>query len=142
MSVIEVSLDVTVTNSTVTSTPEWIFDEDESEYKYDNGDKAGGIVGYATSTTITNCKVSDSTITAYRDFGGIIGCAYGNYGASVSGCTVSNVTLTVDNSQNYKGYTSNSSYNVGEIIGRNINSAGNTSNTATGVTINYPYFEG
>ena len=56
------------------------------------GDKAGTIVGYAgTTAQITDCSASDSTVTAGRDAGQLIGAGYST---SVSGCTAENVTVT------------------------------------------------
>jgi len=56
------------------------------------GDKAGGIVGYAgNESRFTDCSVSDSTVTAGRDAGQMIGCGYN---VSVSNCSATNVTVT------------------------------------------------
>ena len=63
----------TVDNLTVTATPNKISDDPE---KYDNGDKVGGIVGYVNdgaSAKIVGCKVTNSTLNAFRDVGGIAG---------------------------------------------------------------------
>lgn len=83
-----------VIGGTIKSTPEIV------DGSYDNGDKAGGIMGQATAgSTINNCYVEKVTITAYRDFGGIIGCSAG----TVSNNTVKDITLTQDLTHNYKG---------------------------------------
>lgn len=96
----------TVESSTITSTP------DNLTGSYDNGDKAGGIVGYlAESSTVTNCSVNNVTIQAYRDLGGIAGFT-GNKD-NVTGCTVSNVKLIQDYS-----LISTPQNTVGAIIGR------------------------
>lgn len=105
-----------VTNSTVTLSAEY----DGTEW--DNGDKAGAIVGYAYSITVSNNKVSNTTITGYRDLGGIVGTArgYGEFITTVLGNEVGeNVRIVVDNSHNYKNYTAASSYNLGSVWGRN-----------------------
>ena len=102
---------------------------------WDNGDKVGGIVGYATSIAVDNCTVKNSTITGYRDLGGIGGCLDGTYQSSVTNCTVNNVTITVDNTHNYKNFTSISQHNVNDFIGRNLNNVTATGNTATNCEI-------
>ena len=98
---------------------------------WDNGDKVGGIVGYATSIAVDNCTVKNSTITGYRDLGGIGGCLDGTYHSSVNNCTVNNVTIAVDNTHNYKNFTSISQHNVNDFIGRNLNNVTARDNTAT-----------
>ena len=82
---------------------------------YDDGDKAGGIVGLSYAN-IKNCSVKNTTIQAYRDLGGIVG--YAN-GCTVSDCTVSGNTITIDKTHNYKGYTIDAQYDAGDIIGQN-----------------------
>lgn len=114
---------------------------------WDNGDKAGGVVGYGVKTTIKDCTVSSTSITGYRDLGGIIGCASGE--STVSGCklvmgkdakdnTISTVTIDVDRSHNYMnyGYGYQADNNAGAYIGRNENST--SSNNSGVVTIYYP----
>lgn len=105
-----------VTNSTVTLSPEY------TGTKWDNGDKAGAIVGYAYSITVSNNKVSNTTITGYRDLGGVVGAAIasGECFTTVSGNEVGeNVIIVVDNSLNYKNFTEAASYNLGSVWGRN-----------------------
>lgn len=100
-----------VNNSTVTIATEQI------DGNWDNGDKAGGIIGYmAANDQVTGCTVSNTTIQAYRDLGGIIG--YSN-GSVISGNTVDNVTLIVDNTNNYKSYTTLADHDVNAVIGEN-----------------------
>lgn len=106
-----------VTNSKVTLAAELVGEE------YDNGDKAGGIVGYAYAINVTGNTVSNTTITGYRDLGGIAGCAINNTGdneyAVVSDNTVGqDVRIVIDNSQNYKSYTSVAQHNVASYVGR------------------------
>ena len=115
---------VVVNGAAITSSAELI------NGAWDNGDKVGGIVGYATSIAVDNCTVKNSTITGYRDLGGIGGCLDGTYHSSVTNCTVNNVTFAVDNTHNYKNFTSISQHNVNDFIGRNLNNVTATGNTA------------
>ena len=110
-----------VTNSTVTLSPEY------TGTKWDNGDKAGAIVGYAYSITVSNNKVSNTTITGYRDLGGVVGAAIasGECFTTVSGNEVGeNVSIVVDNSHNYKNFTEAASYNLGSVWGRSDDNGG------------------
>ena len=78
-----------VDGGTITSVPEF------NGTSYDNGDKAGGIIGYyVTDDKVTNCSAKNLTITAYRDFGGITGCGPQS---GMTGCSVENITLVQDN---------------------------------------------
>ena len=108
-----------VVNSTITSAAESVNGE------WDNGDKAGGLVGYAcfvdanyptinTGAGIKNCSVEDTTVKAYRDLGGLIGYASG---AAIENCTIENVTLVQDLEHDYKA--PNTPTTVDEIIGHN-----------------------
>ena len=125
-----------VVNSTITSTPELVNGE------WDNGDKVGGLVGYAcfgdanyptinNGAGIKNCSVENTTVKAYRDFGGLLG--YAKY-ANIVDCAVNNVTLEQDLSHDYKAPNTPTTY--GEFIGRN--DGGNTIDggqlVASGVT--------
>lgn len=104
---------------------------------YDNGDKVGGIIGYGNSVAVENCSIKNAEISGYRDMGGIIGCADG--GCSIKNNVIGeNVVITVDNTHNYKNYTSNNSYNVSSVVGRTVGTVENTGNTGT-ATINMPY---
>lgn len=125
----------TVSGSIITATAE------NSKGEWDNGDKVGGIVGYMAEEqgNLSGNKVSDCTITGYRDLGAIAGCYNQNAPSKVMDNSASNVTVTVDNTHNYKNYTSNSQYNAGEIIGRTSITALDASNTATDVTLNLPF---
>ena len=94
-----------VIGGTISSTPEIV------NGSYDNGDKVGGIMGYATAgSTINNCTVQDVTITAYRDIGGIVGYSAGN----VTNNTVIDVTVKQDLTNGYKNPTPTT---VGDIVG-------------------------
>lgn len=96
-----------VIGGSIKSTPEII------DGSYDNGDKAGGIMGYATAgSTINKCTVEGVTISGYRDLGGIVGYSAGN----VTNNTVKNVTVTQDLTNGYKNPTPTT---IGDIIGRN-----------------------
>lgn len=69
------------------------------------GDKAGLIAGYAADESKINaCSASNSTVTAGRDAGQLIGCGYN---VSVSECTATNVTVSA----------------TGECTGANVNEA-------------------
>ena len=123
----------TVKGGSITAIPELIGE------KYDNGDKVGGVVGYITyGDFISDCAVSDLTIKAYRDLGGIVGCTSGD--VDVRKCTVGeNVKVVVDNTYNYKNYTQNSEYNAGSIIGRDATGTATTTGSTGTATITYPY---
>ena len=99
-----------VNGGSITSTPELIG------ASYDNGDKVGGIIGYCVAKdVVTGCTVEDITITAYRDLGGIAGCAAGN----ITGCEVGdNVKLIVNSVNNYKNYTTSAAFNANSVVGR------------------------
>ncbi len=121
------SLDInscTVTNSTVTLTAE------STGTAYDNGDKAGGIMGYSASGSITNCTVKDTTVGGYRDVGGIIGYA----ACVVTGNTVENVTLVCDKTHNYENYETDAEYDVNDVVGHIGSKATVSGNTVNGVT--------
>ncbi len=67
-------------------------DELSGSGKYDNGDKTGGVLGYANGDcTITNNTVSNFSITGYRHIGGLAG--YIANSANVKNNTVKNGTL-------------------------------------------------
>ena len=97
---------------------------------YDNGDKAGGLIGYvASDVDIKNCKVDDATITGYRDLGGLCGMANTNREknriVNISGCSVTNTTIEYDSTN---GYQNEMPTTFGEIYGRGeANEANNTS---------------
>ncbi len=110
-----------VTHSTVTLSAAII------DSKWDNGDKAGAIVGYAYSITVSNNKVSNTIITGYRDLGGIVGIATGygeNFTTVINNEVGENVSVEVDNSNNYKNFIAAESYNLGSVWGRNSEAEG------------------
>ena len=68
----------------------------EAVNEHANGDKAGGIVGYLnTVSLVKNCKVENSTISAGRDAGQVVGAAKEN---EVVDCTANEVTVTSNDS--------------------------------------------
>ena len=95
-----------VKNSTITSAAEQVNGE------WDNGDKVGGLVGYAcfadanyaanAGAKISGCSVEGTTIKAYRDFGGLVG--YASY-VALENCSTEDVTLEQDLTHDYKGTT-------------------------------------
>ena len=99
-------------NTTIKSSPEWVGGS------YDNGDKAGGLIGYAVfegndGAIIDDCSVNATTVTAYRDLGGLIGYAKG---VVLQNCTTFDVEVIQDLTNGYKDTKPTT---VGEIIGRN-----------------------
>ena len=114
-----------VKKSSVTSVPEWMGDE------YNNGDKAGGIIGYiATGDKVNNCSVENVTVTAHRDLGAVVGCAINGAAAGVTSNTAKNCTVHQSNENAYKtGVTT-----FGKIIGRHNNDVP-TNNVATNVEL-------
>lgn len=121
-----------VENITITCLPELIGTS------WDNGDKAGSIVGYLdTNGTVTGCFAKNISITGYRDLGGIVGCSNGTVTNNIVGENV-NITYDNDDTRNYKNYTSAAQHNIGDYIGRGAdeNDVGNTgtANYARGET--------
>ena len=111
---------------------------------YDNGDKAGGIVGYGGygdgssigHLKVTDCTVSNVKITAYRDVGGIVGAAWVD---GVTGNRASDVTVTVDkvkNSYNDAGVNGN------PILGRAFGTGTLEDQTATNWKVIVIYADG
>ena len=100
--------------------------------KYDNGDKAGGIIGWVgQSGIIDGNKVEKVDIKAYRDLGGILG--HADSGNTVTNNTVNNVTLSYDMSV---VCPSNANANAGAIIGRvRLALTAESNNVATNVTV-------
>lgn len=100
-------------NVTVTTEPELI------NGKYDNGDKAGAIVGYICGEPMSyllNCSATNSTITAYRDLGAVAGCISGTM--TVEGNTAKNCKVVLD--QVIDGeYGGSSTANANPVVGRN-----------------------
>lgn len=104
--------------------------EKEFTVKWDNGDKAGGIAGYF----VYEGKHSIEKITAYKDFGGIVGAS--NTVNYIKNNTANNITLLINKEFNYKNYSSNEEHLVSGIVGRIINSVEiDSSNKASNVNI-------
>ena len=117
-----------VTNSTVTSTPNLT----NGGILYDNGDKAGGIIGYFVKGTIDSCTVSGTSISAYRDLGGIVGAADGG---TVKNNNVKDTVLSYTEAPgSVKDDKVNE--NMGEVIGREVTAPDKENNTYENVTLN------
>lgn len=120
---------INVDNSSVSITPEKI-----NGY-WDNGDKAGGIIGYMAQSgdsgvnmnTIENCSVSNTTVSGYRDIGGICGAL----DRPAVNCSVENVAITTKSDVMLIP-----GYNGGAIFGRNLGNAKAENCTITNVTVN------
>ena len=95
-----------VKNAKITVTPELV------NGKYDNGDKAGAIVGHAYATDINRCTAENIEITAFRDVAGIAGYASKH---SITNCSVKNAVITSDQIHEYDG---DKDGNAGVIVGR------------------------
>ena len=119
-----------VDDITVTATPNAVSGG------YDNGDKVGGIVGYAAEESpVTDCFATDVTLTAFRDVGGIAGSAIGS--SFVTGNSVDGVTITVDQITYFYG---EKDVNAAGIVGRLLEgSTLDSSNSETDVTIYIKY---
>lgn len=123
-----------VENVAITSTAELIGNE------YDNANNVGGLIGYTAASNVENCSIKNAVITAYRDVGGLVGKADSmSYSpVSVKNNTVGeNVVIKIDNTHNYKNFTSNESYNAGSFVGRGLNNPTIENNTGS-ATIEYP----
>ncbi len=109
-----------VTNSDVVSST-WL----KPDGKYDDGDKAGAIVGYLSAEPgahVSGSSATNCTVKGYRDIGGLVGFLNTNEGASkttayVTGNSVKNTTILNDRSNNYKSYTNNTEYDANEVVG-------------------------
>ena len=119
--------DCSIDGLTIVATP------DNLSGSYDNGDKVGGILGFDNQgSTITGNAVKNFSIKGYRDLGGIIGCAYLN-STTVSGNTVTEGTITVDQKTNSYG---TKTANAAAIVGRLCNGALDAdTNTSSNVII-------
>lgn len=120
-----------VENATVTVTT-WMVGS-----AWDDGDKAGAIVGQLSdgAYTVTGCDVKNVTVKGYRDIGGIAGYAYASYGTVFTNNTVDGLTLINDREHNYQNYTTDAQYHVNAIVGEYAGAI-DASNIATNVTSN------
>ncbi len=103
-----------VTNSKITAYAWWDPNK-EGGAGYDDGDKAGGIIGRLsaeTTASLIDCSVEGCTIKAYRDLGALAGHVQYS-GATVTGNTVSNSTVIQDYS-----VISTTANTAGQIVGR------------------------
>lgn len=101
----------------------------------DDGNHAGGIVGYLsaeTTASVKDCSVKNLTVSAYRDVAGLVGTVTGSKAAIVTNGKVENVTVIADQSVAYK---EDKAFNAGEIVGRNIKGVDLSSCQASNVTI-------
>ena len=112
-----------VKNAKITVTPELV------NGKYDNGDKAGAIVGHSYVTIFDGCSVENVEITAFRDVAGITG--YATKGA-ITNCSVKNATIISNQIHEYDGEKDG---NAGVIVGRIGNPVTLTNNNEENVTV-------
>lgn len=117
-------------NVTVTSVPQ-IYNS-----VYDNGDKAGALIGYFGENTgpISGNTVDGAVVTAYRDLGGLVGCV--SSGVKVDNNKVSNVSLIVDQTPApYNGGAKDA--NAAAVVGRPLTTDDLSDNPVSNVTITY-----
>lgn len=107
-----------VSNATIVG----VYDTDDRD-----GDKIGGVVGYANNCLIDGCKATNVTVKASRDAGAILGGGYGD----VKGCVAKDSEVIISRPA---GYTK--AENAGEIVGRHISGVAEN-NVATNVVIGY-----
>ena len=111
-----------VNNAVVVATPEKL-----DSGKYDNGDKVGGVVGFASewSALVEDCDVTNVTVKGFRDIGGVIGCLTEG---DENNNTATNVTIEyIDAPGTMDGGKVNQ--NIGEIVGRYDFAVDETTNT-------------
>ncbi len=116
-----------VTNATLKSIPV----KPNGSDLYDNGDKVGGIIGYMVSKDkVLNCSVKNSTITGFRNIGGIVGYSAGE----VKHCSIDEVSL---HQSSVNAYASSSIGNdvIGNIVGTEANGFEGTENTGDATII-------
>ena len=107
-------------NVTVTLTP---------DANKDNGNHAGGLIGYTVRTNVNNCTADNVLVTAYRDCGGLIGCANDN--TKGSNLVVTNSIVIADQTVDY--IEAGKAANAGKIVGRH---GDNVSYTSTSDKVN------
>lgn len=130
-----------VTNSDITTAVWW----DPAVNGYNDGDKAGAVIGWTNEGTcnIINCTVDKCTVTGYRDIAGLVG-FYGTTGSvgQVTGNTVTNTRVIQNLTNGYQGTTPDT---IHEIVGRwgdgfALDTASNTTSNVTFETI-YPVYD-
>lgn len=94
----------------------------------DNADKVGGIGGIFYNGVVSGCSVKNVTISAYRDCAGIVGWA-ADTRANVKNNSIENVTINVNNANNYKNYTTRAQYDVNNYVGEGVGKAQLEGNT-------------
>ena len=128
-----------VSNSTIVLLPEFLT----GTGVFDNGDKAGALVGYLADNGIgadkvINNKVSGVNVKAYRDVAALVGRA--NTIDEMSGNVVENCEIVLDQmlAGAYAGYEADFFSTIGTLIGRlDDNTTANiTNNTVTNVNLN------
>lgn len=97
----------------------------------DNGDKAGGLLGYTVRTAVSNCSVEDARVTAYRDCAALIG--HANVESTVVDCSASDSTVVADQSVEYK--EAGKAANADSIVGRKVEGLDLSTDTATNVEV-------
>ena len=108
--------DVTVTNSTVTSS----YKTSEAD-----GDKAGGIVGYINAGTVSDNTVKNCSVIGNRDIGGIVGAI--NAGTTFTGNAVSDTEIAYETKMPYGS--------AGEIVSGRTGFVPDSTNTSSNVKI-------
>ena len=93
----------TIDNAIITATPDLL-----ATGKYDNGDKVGGLIGYANGKVVlTGNTIKNFTVKGYRDAGGVAGYATDSNN-NISGNTVIDGSVILDRNYDYcevKGMT-------------------------------------
>lgn len=103
---------------------------------YDGGAKAGVVAGYVNNGNVGGNSAIDSSVSAYRDLGGIVGMMSGeNYAIVAENNSVENVTLTYLASPNGKYDGNKVNENMNAVVGR-INNATVDKNTTNKITYN------
>lgn len=107
--------------------------------KWDDGDKAGALVGYLADYTaeggdrIVNNTVKGVTVKAFRDVAALVGCAYTI--ADMSGNVAENNTVIIDV---VTGYYAGEQETIGKLIGRlNTSTEANVKNNNSATTTLY-----
>lgn len=110
---------------------------EKEDDKYNNCDKAGGIAGihFDSNNMITGNKVTNVTITGYRDLGGMFGAITGGTYSDNNASDV-NIYVTLAHADQYEG--NKQSENYGAIVGRTSNCVDGGGNTFSGYTLHEP----
>ncbi len=107
--VIDSTKGVVITDCSVTGDLSALYNTEVS----DDGDKAGGIIGLASSECVLEgCAYSDGTVSAYREAAGLIGTAT-DATFTLQQCTVEQATIEQDKTSGTYGTP-----NCGQLIGR------------------------